>query len=77
LAGGKLKKERLIKMNEEYEVYLKKNEEIDVTQFFKEMNEIINWQNFNTGSKFYTECMKTREYFEVQVDHDGKRVLLF
>lgn len=63
--------------NNEYEVYLKKNEEINPIQLFKELNEIINWQNFNTGSKFYSECMKTRDHFNVQIDHDGKRVLLF
>ena len=63
--------------NNEYEVFLKKNEEINPIQLFKELNEIINWQNFNTGSKFYSEYMTTRDYFEVQIDHIGKRVLLF
>ena len=62
-------------MNTDYEIRLRINDSVCLNQLFDDLKN-VNWKNFNSNDKFYTDSIRLEDYLLVKIDHDKKVVIL-
>ena len=62
-------------MNTDYEIRLRINDSVCLNQLFDDLKN-VNWRNFNSNDKFYTDSIRLEDYLLVKIDHDKKVVIL-
>ena len=62
-------------MNTDYEIRLIINDSVCLNQLFDDLKN-VNWKNFNSNDKFYTDSIRLEDYLLVKIDHDKKVVIL-
>jgi len=62
-------------MNTDYEIRLRINDSVCLNQLFDDLKN-VNWRNFNSNDKFYTDSIRLEDFLLVKIDHDKKVVIL-
>jgi len=62
-------------MNTNYEIRLKINDSVCLNQLFDDLKN-VNWENFNSNDKFYTDSIQIEDFLLVIIDHNTKVVTL-
>jgi len=62
-------------MNTDYEIRLRINDSVCLNQLFDDLKN-VNWKNFNSNDKFYTDSIRLEDFLLVKIDHDKKVVIL-